>query len=318
MERSKGVIYIATGKKYIEEACASAASLNAKMPTLPITLWASDDVSSPYFENIYKINRPSYNFLDKVQYLYNSPYEYTLFLDTDTYICEDVDELFGLLEKFDLAVAHAPYRHAPKNYFTCDEFVIDDIPTSFPEMNTGVILFKKHTRVEQFFDRWLVEYQQQLSQPSPPVNDQPAFRAALYFSDIFHATLPPEYNCRFVFPVFVSGMVKILHGWHQNFPALAAQINASLMPRVLIAWEIFKHSGLEQLGEIGDGTRSAQILVSWDFEKSHSIVINDLQEVLQQTQAALNDAQMRLGAMQRSPIWKFRNLLLLFKRFISV
>ena len=313
MESSKGVIYIATGKKYIAEACASAASLKAHMPTLPITLWASDDVSNPYFENVYKINHPSYNFLDKVRYIYKSPYEYTLFLDTDTYICEDFDELFGLLEKFDVAIAHAPYRRSPKNYVTCDEFVIDEIPMSFPEMNTGVILFKKHARVEQFFDRWLIEYQQQLSQSSPPANDQPAFRAALYFSDLSHATLPPEYNCRFVFPVFVSGMVKILHGWHQDFPALAAQINASLMPRVLIVWDIFKQSGLEQLGEIADGMQAAQVLVSWDFEKSHSRVIDDLRHTLQQTQAALNDAQRRLNAMQRSPIWKLRNLLVWFK-----
>lgn len=314
MERSKGVIYIATGKKYIEEACASAASLKAHMPAMPISVFADEEIHSPHIEQTIRIDRINWeSWAKRIEYMSQSPYDDTLYLDSDTYICDGFDEIFELLKKFDLAAVHAPYRRSPKNYTTVDEFVVEHVPASFPEMNCGVILFKKTPRVEQFFARWLREYHEQSSQPVPPINDQASFRIALYESDVIHAVLPPEYNCRFVFPVFVSGMVKILHGWHQNFPALAAQINASLMPRVLIAWDIFKHSGLEQLGEIADGMQAAQVLVSWDFEKSHSRVIDDLRHTLQQTQAALNDAQRRLNAMQRSPIWKLRNLLVWFK-----
>jgi alpha-N-acetylglucosamine transferase len=32
----------------------------------------------------------------------------TIFLDTDTYVIDNIDELFDLLERFDIAAAHAP------------------------------------------------------------------------------------------------------------------------------------------------------------------------------------------------------------------
>lgn len=45
-----GVVYIAMGKKYIEEAKISAASLKAKMPNIPVTIFANQEVNEQEFD----------------------------------------------------------------------------------------------------------------------------------------------------------------------------------------------------------------------------------------------------------------------------
>lgn len=82
---SKGVIYIATGEKYIQEALKSAASLKDKIPSLPITLFSSEYVSSKVLNEVILIENPQYGWIDKITYISQTPYEETLFIDTDTY-----------------------------------------------------------------------------------------------------------------------------------------------------------------------------------------------------------------------------------------
>jgi len=55
---SRGIIYIATGEKYIKEALISAASLKDKMPDLSITLFSSKEVNSQVFNEVILINNP--------------------------------------------------------------------------------------------------------------------------------------------------------------------------------------------------------------------------------------------------------------------
>ena len=49
---SRGVIYIASGKSYIEEAIQSASSLKSKMPDMNITLFSSENIKSAFFDNV--------------------------------------------------------------------------------------------------------------------------------------------------------------------------------------------------------------------------------------------------------------------------
>lgn len=235
---SRGVIYVATGKTFIKEACESAASLKEKMPDLPITIFCNQDLQSDYFEQIVIIKEPQNSSMDKICQMYNSPYDYTLYLDTDTYICDDISELFTLLDRFDIAATHAPIRIAPKDFRTWQDTEIKGVPESFPEFNTGVILFKKSTSVEKFFSDWLTFYKKYLEKQKqltePVVRDQPTFREGVYKSDLRIATLTPEYNCRFVFPVFINRKVKIMHGRHPNLPALARFINKKTGNRVFV------------------------------------------------------------------------------------
>jgi hypothetical protein len=223
---SLGVIYIATGEKYIKEAIESAASLKEHIPKMPITLFSSsDEVNNSLFERVEIIENPKYEWSDKIKYIAKTPYQKTLFLDADTFVCSDFSEIFSLLLKFDIATAHAPTRTV---------YELENVPESFPEMNTGVILFNDSPHVKMFFDLWLTLYHKSMKKHPEPPHDQPAFREALYKSQLRIATLTPEYNCRFIMPGFVDKKVKILHGRHSNLPEVAKKINSNLKKRIFL------------------------------------------------------------------------------------
>lgn len=62
----------------------------------------------------------------------NFPDDRNLYLDVDTYVCGEVDELFELLDSFDIG---ATYGLRPQSEET-------NIPDSFPELNTGVLVYR--------------------------------------------------------------------------------------------------------------------------------------------------------------------------------
>ena len=240
----KGVVYIATDTKHVIEACKSAVSLRNSTPNITITLFTGEMSEYSCFDEIVIIKEPQNTYIDKVLWMYSSPYIQTLFLDTDTYVYDDISELFDLLTRFDIAVAHASNRisHASSCY------MIEGVPVSFCEMNTGVILFKKSPEVKKTFSNWLNFYRRDIkcyfeNLTSKDISakkkiklphDQPSFREALYRADLRIVTLSPEYNCRFTFPFFASGIVKILHGHHENISTIAEIINRKTERRVFV------------------------------------------------------------------------------------
>jgi hypothetical protein len=211
-----GVIYIATGKRYIEEAYHSVSTLKSHMPDIHVTAFLSEQIDCYNFNEIKVIDNPQYSFLDKVLSIIQTPYEFTLFLDTDTHIVDDISELFTILDRFDIAAPHAPIEH-----------FISGVPNTFPELNTGVIVFRRNQMVERFFSSWRNLYTRNLKEEETIgiFPDQPSFREALYNSDLRMCFLPHEYNCMFGYPVFLSGKVKIFHGRHSNVSAVHQSIN---------------------------------------------------------------------------------------------
>jgi len=233
--KGRGVVYIATGQTYLRQALRSAESLKRAMPSLETAVFTDCELKPGTFDRIFALSAPERSMRDKIVSLPASPYEETLYLDADTYVAEDLSELFRLLEMFDLAAAHAPARRA---------FPVNKVPPSFPEYNAGVILFKKSPEVLRFFSDWLGLYDDRRRQAPPPsvkgrkimkeypLRDQPTFREVLYASPLRIATLTPEYNCRVDFSGFVSGTVKILHGHHPDLAGLARLINETSAQRV--------------------------------------------------------------------------------------
>lgn len=220
---SEGVLYIATGKQHIQEAVYSVSSLKKHMPHVHATIFLTEPINDHPFDEVVMIRQlEAHNpKKDKVFYMNQSPYERTLFLDTDTYIVSDCSELFALLDKFDLTVAHAPCRNGDSS---------NGVPASFVEMNTGVMLFQKIALVKEFFLEWRRLYKKKCEVEISPL-DQPSFREALFKSKLKFCTLTPEYNYRFIFPTFAQSEVKILHGRHPNLPEIASQINSKLVCR---------------------------------------------------------------------------------------
>lgn len=190
------------------------------MPHLPVVLFtdnfSSDAIS--LFDKVYKIEHPAYNFIDKIQPLCSSPFEKTIFLDTDTFICEDISPLFELLEKYDFVASFAPGRKQ------CDFHL--NLPDYFPEFNTGLIAFRANNKTSTVLKSWLEIYSNQLKQKKPP-HDQPAFREALYNSKASVFCLPSEYNFRTEHPNigWANSTIKVIHGRHSLYEELGKLLN---------------------------------------------------------------------------------------------
>lgn len=220
----KGILYIATGDRFREEAHFSARRVHQLMPEMPMALASDQFCDEEIFACRIPIQHPQGSFADKIAPLAKSPFEQTLFLDTDTYLCEAVPEIFELLQQYDVAMAHAPMRHTGSV----------DVPASFPEFNSGVIAYRMNDRTRLLFDNWARFYEEQVAHTGQ-IDDQPALRRALWNSDAKIAVLPPEYNFRFVLPSFAGrGNVKILHGRHHHLSDLEKRINRSGSPRVFL------------------------------------------------------------------------------------
>lgn len=220
----EGILYVATGERFLKEACRSAARVKELMPSVPIAL--ASDLQGPkeLFDHHLPITKPKFNFSDKIGPLLSTPFERTLFLDTDTWLCEPVPEMFAILDRYDVAMAHAPMR------FTATSAV----PPTFPECNSGVIAYQLNDRTHSFFALWEKLYQERLASTGV-IDDQPSQRDALWLSDVSFAALPPEYNFRFIMPSFAGrGGVKILHGRHHDYEKITDILNRSGSPRVFL------------------------------------------------------------------------------------
>ncbi|KJD34106.1 hypothetical protein PK35_05085 [Tamlana nanhaiensis] len=229
---TQGVIYIANGDKFINEAIASAKSLKQHNSNLSVTLFSNKKVGTEYFDKQILIENPGYR--DKVYYLEKSPYERTLFLDTDTFVCDNIDELFFLLNHFDIALAHAPMRLAQDYKPILSHLNQQKITRAYPEFNTGVILYKNGAHFKAMMKHCQELYNSYSENGKLKLPDQIVFREAIYYSKLKLATLTPEYNCRSLFYTYVEGTVKILHDRRKNMYKWAKKVNKSKFPRIII------------------------------------------------------------------------------------
>ena len=236
----RGILYAASGREYVDEAISSSKTLaeeNEKVRTLICTEHEQTSKVEKHFNEVRTLERSGYNI--KIGSMIASPFERTLFLDTDTHVCASLEDLFDILDRFDIAAAHSPIRHAPIRTapFREDggkEARGHDIPLSFPEFNTGVVAFKKSTAVEQLLHRWLELHERHREKSEVPIPDQPSFREAAFESAADIAALTPEWNFRLGFSGYVQGQVRILHGRMGAMGTKAKRINRHTGPRVFV------------------------------------------------------------------------------------
>lgn len=198
---SQGILYVATGDEFIQEAILSAKQVSTVV-NVPIAIITDCEIDYPVFDQVIIDDNPKYSYLDKPRGLQMSPFDKTLFLDTDAYVVSPIDELFDLLDSFDIAATvdpnEASLRMRGFQYF-------DDVPESVPEYNTGVVAFADTPEVSTFLGSWIKNYSESHH------TDQPSFRKALATSPVEFTALSPLYNCFTNYPMQVTGKVKILH-----------------------------------------------------------------------------------------------------------
>ena len=187
-----GFVYICTGESYAKECLFSIESLK-KNTKKKICVFSEEKYKEffnkkvDYFISIdTKIKRP------KVDYINSSPFIKSVYLDTDTFINYNVDDLFVLLDKFEIAGTICHSRSRVKYSKKIPEY--SKIPYSFSEMNSGILAFKKNDNTKKLFKIWKDYYYKYLEETHG--YDQPSFRIALWEANLKQINLPVEYNVR--------------------------------------------------------------------------------------------------------------------------
>ena len=226
---STGVLYATTGEQQRRYAQQSAARVR-ELTDFPIHVITDEFVSEkwPTDTTFKKIDEPTYSLGDKVaalnDYVSDPKCNRTLYLDGDTYICDEtaLQELFSVLDSAALAVCLDVVRGSQFHDHQYAESV--NTPAAFPMPNTGVMAFRS-TNVADLINEWAEiyqEHQRHQQENEWRVNDQPAFEQALASSNVRWVALPSVYNYRPNSPNAFYGPVKILHVAAENLTDLAA------------------------------------------------------------------------------------------------
>src|ERR1044072_2312232 len=211
------------------------------MEAYPIALFTDQEVDHPVFDRVLRCSYPSNSYVDKIEGMLACPFDRAIFLDTDTHICGSIKGLFDLLTRFDLAVAHSSWRFSPPlvdGSVSDGAYIGYSCPTSFCELNTGVLTFTNSPQVRGFFRYWLATFREQTRQSdAQPWHDQPSFRVALWHSSIRAYILPTEFNYRADFPGAVGTAVRIVHGRHPRLAEIGRRLNEGAGARVFVPGE---------------------------------------------------------------------------------
>lgn len=179
-----GVLYVARGGDYLELAIQSVTTLRKHNPDIRVDLFTDQPDASGLFDRVQSIPKgPS----PKLAALTESRFARTLYLDCDTLIVAPFDDLFHLLSRFDLAVAHDVRRASS----LIREGWRHRTPYAFPQMNAGVLLYSDRPAMHNFLARWQEDYV-----IAGHERDQITFRDLLWASDLSFYVLPPEFNLR--------------------------------------------------------------------------------------------------------------------------
>jgi len=185
----KGVLYIAFGENFVKEMLISAESVKKHNPNLHITAFSDREIDSLFIDD-YKIIEVNH-IRAKVDYVAQTPYNKTIFLDSDTIVDYNIEEMFEILDHYDFAICHDLARKRKNVSRLIPEYA--KIPYAFSEVNPGVMVFEKTDEVVEFFDLWKKYFYRYFSMWP---YEQPTFRVALWESGLDFYILPPEYNIR--------------------------------------------------------------------------------------------------------------------------
>ncbi|MFY0599370.1 MAG: hypothetical protein JXR03_06840 [Cyclobacteriaceae bacterium] len=215
-------MYVAVGDEYVKEAENSAKSLIKVDPNASICLISNQPYLGVVFTNSLEVSFPvdpenaKLGYLFKIIGMLETPFERTIFVDTDTYFCDNCEELFGILEFFDLLICH--------DFQETSFAQIDGVDLAgYHTYNTGVIAFNSSPQVIQLIKNWRDVFQRKMDSYW---SDQPAFMDALLSNFVKVYVMQTHYNFRFrQFLTISDGNIKILHGRYPNMIELEKTLN---------------------------------------------------------------------------------------------
>ena len=182
-----GVIFVATGQGYVELAIQAAQSLRATNPGLAVDLFTDSENATglEVFDEVHPT--PSSHPRVKLECFSRARFERVLFLDCDVLVLAPLGDLFALADRFALSIAHDMRR--------CTELIRQGhaavTPYAFPQMNSGVMVYRNDAEMSAFFAEWKRRYD-----AAGVTRDQVTLKDLLWESDLRFYVLPPEFNLR--------------------------------------------------------------------------------------------------------------------------
>lgn len=235
---SRGVIYVATGQGYLDLAADSARSLRQMAPDLDIDIFV-DPATLPAADGLVPFDRvlpvPRVHPRAKIDCLPLTRFDRTLYLDCDTLAIGPLGDLFDVLDRFELAIAHDMRRASD----LVQESGFATTPYAFPQMNSGVMLYRRSPAMWAFLADWQARYR-----ALGVLRDQVSLKDILWQSDLRFYVLPPEFNLR---------RVTMLDAWEP----------LDVRPAILHSHRLLDHlrdpgaPRLQSLDDIRDAERAA-------------------------------------------------------------
>ena len=219
MGAPRGILFIAFGEYWVEE-CKRAISSIRRVSNLPIAVVAEAEWDAGVTPEYFVIREKAPGYASKPRYIFSgSPFEQTLFLDTDTLTLSDPEPVFGLLEYYDVGVRFGGpmLSEGPALKF-------------HTQCNSGVMLFKKTPVVAEMFADWNSLYQEAALKFADAgdlrgLNDQRSLSIALARSKARPAHLAEYLNFALFETIYTYSPVVILHGRDKYLRQIGDAIN---------------------------------------------------------------------------------------------
>ena len=177
---------------FTDEFLKSLKSLKKISSKLPVSLY-----TNIIFENIYGIDNVIYDkdidkrLICKAKALLKSPYEKTIFLDTDTLIYRRIIlDIFKVLDEFEFTCCHG---NAPPHKGGI-----------YPDLNTGLLGVNNNDFTREQINKWIKAY--------VSCNDQLSFREVVFMNNKnkFYI-LPPYFMMRSYHYIDYPGHAVLIH-----------------------------------------------------------------------------------------------------------
>ncbi|WP_119167304.1 putative nucleotide-diphospho-sugar transferase [Algihabitans albus] len=183
MKPSRGYIYVATGEGYVALAARSAQLAKAHNPEIEIDLYTDKACEFPQFDQVHLLADPWHR--SKIDGMIATRFDQTVYIDADTLVLADISDIFDVLGRFDMAMAHDQGRNGD----WAQTLWREEIPHAFPQFNSGVVAFNKSDAVISFLTEWKTAVRETKSR-----QDQNILREMAWHSDLRFGVLPEEYN----------------------------------------------------------------------------------------------------------------------------
>ena len=188
----RGFLYIAFGDSFTKEALMSIKSLK-EFNKEPVALF-TDQPQTKEFDglvDVYAKIEPRH-IRAKVDFISQTPFKETIYLDSDTLIVRNITDMFEVLQRFDVALTNDYARKRTKYSKIVPEY--SEIPYSFSEVNGGIMAYNNSSETKNFLNLWREYFYKYFKQTNGW--DQVSLRISLWKSNVRIHHFPFEYNIR--------------------------------------------------------------------------------------------------------------------------